>query len=422
VSTTLQFLLAVGVLILGARLGGALSKRLNQPAVLGELLAGLLLGPTLIGFLHLPWFTDEHLGENIQHLAELGVLFLMFLAGTEINLREMARTGRAAVAAGLLGVLVPVTFGTLAALMFNYRPLEALFLGIVLSATSVSISAQTLMELGVLRRRESLTLLGAAVFDDILVILVLSVFLALTGEQSGGALDIILVLGRMLAYLVLATILGLWLIPPLLRRVERWPINHGAISLAIVLALLYAWSAEVLGGMAAITGAFLVGLAVGRSPLRQEIEHSFSALTYGFFVPLFFVSIGLEANAREVTGSGLVFGLVLIVIAIITKIAGSGLGAYWGGLKAGEALRLGIGMVSRGEVGLIVASVGLNEGLIDDGVFAGIVLVVLATTLVTPVLLRWAYARAEAPAHTAEAAGSAPRRPPAKQITRSEGE
>jgi Kef-type K+ transport system membrane component KefB len=149
--------------------------------------------------------------------------------------------------------------------------------------------------------------------------------------------------------------------------------------------------------VAAITGAFLVGLAVARSPLRQQVEHGLSALTYGFFVPLFFVSIGLSANARAVTGPALVFGLVLIVVAIVSKIVGSGLGAFWGGLPRNEALRLGVGMVSRGEVGLIVASVGLTQGIIGNVAFSQIVLVVLATTLVTPLMLRWVYARADQP-------------------------
>jgi Kef-type K+ transport system membrane component KefB len=237
--------------------------------------------------------------------------------------------------------------------------------------------------------------LGAAVFDDILVILVLSVFLAVGGE-NGGLADIAGVLARMLVYLVLAALLGFWLVPALLRRVARLPISQGLVSFTIALALLYAWSAEALGGVAAITGAFVAGLAVARSPLRQQIEHDFSALTYGFFVPLFFVSIGLGANAREVSGTALLFAGVLIVVAIVSKIVGSGLGAWWGGLPRSEALRLGIGMVSRGEVGLIVASVGLSEGLIDGVIFAQIVLVVLATTLLTPLLLRWIYARAGA--------------------------
>ncbi len=402
-SAFLQFALAIALLIGAARLGGLLSKRLGQPGVLGELLVGVLLGPSLLNFFALSWFTDAHLGEQIKHLAELGVIFLMFLAGLEIELDELAKTGRAALLAGLLGVVAPVVLGAAAALLFNYPATEALFIGIVLSATSVSISAQTLMELGVLRRREGLTLLGAAVFDDVLVILVLSVFLALgaptnLGQGSGaggggGTANVVWVLVRMALYLGGAGLLGFTLIPWLMRQVHRWPIAQGLVSFAIVVVLLYAWAAEALGGVAAITGAFVVGLAFARSPLRQEVEHSFSALTYGFFVPLFFVSIGLAANVRALSGASLVFGLVLIVVAVVSKVVGSGLGAWWGGLKRGEALRLGLGMISRGEVGLIVASVGLSQGLIDNTVFAEIVLVVLVTTLVTPLLLRSAYAR-----------------------------
>jgi Kef-type K+ transport system membrane component KefB len=390
---TLQFILAVSTLIAGARVGGLISKRLGQPAVLGELLAGVLLGPSLLNFFHLPWFTDEHLGDGVKHLAEMGVIFLMFLAGLEIDLREMAKTGRAAALAGTLGVLAPVGLGLGAALLFRYPFLEALFIGIVLSATSVSISAQTLIELGVLRRRESLTLLGAAVIDDVLVILVLSVFLALGVEAAGGLGGVLIVFARMGAYLLVAAALGFFLIPRLAAWVERLPITQGLMSFVIVAALAYAWAAEVVGGIAAISGAFLVGLAFARSPLRQAIEHNFSALTYGFFVPLFFVSIGLEANARAVTGGGLLFGLALTLVAVVSKILGSGLGALWGGLTRSESLRLGIGMVSRGEVGLIVASVGLEQGLIDGVIFAEIVLVVLVTTVITPLLLRWAYAR-----------------------------
>lgn len=409
-SAFLQFALALAILIGAARLGGLLSKRLGQPGVLGELLVGVLLGPSLFNFLQLSWFTDAHLGEQIQHLAELGVIFLMFLAGLEIELDELRKTGRAALLAGLLGVLVPVGLGAGAALLFGYSASTALFIGIVLSATSVSISAQTLMELGVLRRREGLTLLGAAVFDDVLVILVLSVFLALGAGAGGGggAAEVVWVLVRMALYLGLAGVLGFTFIPWLMRHVSRWPIAQGLVSFAIVVVLLYAWGAEVLGGVAAITGAFLVGLAFARSPLRQEVEHSFSALTYGFFVPLFFVSIGLAANVRALSGAGLIFGLVLVLVAVVSKVLGSGLGAWWGGLTRGEALRLGLGMISRGEVGLIVASVGLNQGLIDSAVFAEIVLVVLVTTLVTPLLLRWAYARERRATVTAAAKPAPP--------------
>ncbi len=394
-SATLQFLLALSTLIACARIGGAVSKRLGQPAVLGELLVGVLLGPSLVNYFHLPWFTDAHLGESVKHLAELGVIFLMFLAGLEIDLAEMVKIGRAAVFAGVGGVIATLFLGFVVGLLFQLPWLTALFLSVALTATSVGISAQTLIELGVLRRRESLTLLGAAVIDDLLVLLVVSVFLALNGGAGGGFTSVLVVFARLGAFLALAAVTGFLVIPRATARVERLPISQGLVSFVIVVVLLYAWAAEVIGGIAAITGAFLVGLAFARSPLKQEIEHNFSALTYGFFVPLFFVSIGLEANARAVTGSSLLFGLVLVVVVVVSKIAGGGLGAWRGGLTRSESLRLGIGMIARGEVVLIVASVGLGENLIDVTLFAEIVLVVLVTTVITPLLLRWAYAQSE---------------------------
>src|SRR5574337_199064 len=193
----LQFLLAISILVACARLGGAVSKRLGQPAVLGELLAGVLLGPSLFNFFHLSWFTDAHLSESVKRLAELGVIFLMFLAGLEIDLAEMAHIGRAAMFAGLGGVIATILLGLGAGLLFKLPGLTALFLGIALTATSVGISAQTLMELGVLRRRESLTLLGAAVIDDLLVLLVVSVFLALSGGAGGGFTNVLAVFTRL---------------------------------------------------------------------------------------------------------------------------------------------------------------------------------------------------------------------------------
>lgn len=391
----LQFILSLGTLIACARIGGALSKRLGQPSVLGELLAGVLLGPSLFNFFHLSWFTDAHLSENVKHLAELGVIFLMFLAGLEIDLAEMVKIGRAAVFAGVGGVIATLFLGFVAGLLFQLPWLTALFLGIALTATSVGISAQTLMELGVLRRRESLTLLGAAVIDDLLVLLVVSVFLALSGGAGGGLANVLVVFARLGAFLALGVVAGVLVIPRATAWVERLPLSQGLVSFVIVVVLLYAWAAEVIGGIAAITGAFLVGLAFARTSLRQEIEHSFSALTYGFFVPLFFVSIGLQANIRAATGNSLLFGLVLVMVVVVSKILGGGLGAWWGGLTRRESLRLGLGMIARGEVVLIVASVGLDQNLIGEALFAEVVLVVLATTLLTPLLLRWAYARAD---------------------------
>ncbi|MGH2592910.1 MAG: cation:proton antiporter, partial [Anaerolineae bacterium] len=309
-SSFLQLSLALVIIILAAKAGGWISVRLRQPAVLGELLAGLVLGPTVIDLLHLPLFDPKVLEETVFDLADLGVVLLMFVAGMEVDLREMARAGRVAMLGGALGVLVPLGMGVAAALPFGYQGQAAIFVGIILTATSVSISAQTLLELGALRTREGLALLGAAVVDDVLVIVLLSIFLALSGGSAGiGAVAI--VIANMLIYLALAGALGWFVLPRVARWVDRQPISEGLAAMVLVSALAFAWAAEVVGGLAAITGAFIAGVGLGRSTLRDKIEEKMHTITYAFLVPIFFVSIGLEANAREITGNVLPFLLVL---------------------------------------------------------------------------------------------------------------
>ena len=290
-SAFLQLTLALAIIILAAKAGGLISVRLRQPAVLGELIMGVLLGPTIIDLVHLPFFSDpELLHEEIFDLATLGVVFLMFSAGLEIELSEMRRAGRAAVLSGTLGVVAPLIMGALAALPFGYHGNTAWFVGIILSATSVSISAQTLLELGVLRTREGITLLGAAVVDDVLVLIVLSVFLALVGGSGG---DVLVVMLKMLGYLIVSGALGWFVLPRVVAWVDRQPISEGLIATVVFITLIFAWSAEVIGGLAAITGAFIAGVGLGRSPLREKIEVKMRVVTYGLLVPIFFVSIGL---------------------------------------------------------------------------------------------------------------------------------
>ena len=397
----MQFLLALTIIVIAAKSSGYLSIRLGQPAVLGELLVGLILGPTVLDMLHWPVFGDEHLGETLSHLAHLGVLFLMFIAGLEVDLKAMVHTGRPAALAGIMGVVAPVALGVAAALPFGFDLQQSFVIGLVLAATSVSISAQTLMELGVLHSRVGVALLGGAVVDDVLVILFLSLFVALAGGGGGGVV-VLWVLLKMAAFLGLAIWLGARIIPRLSSLVNRLPISEGVVALAIVVTLLYAWAAEALGGMAAITGAFLAGLLFARTPLRHHIEARMRTLAYSWLVPVFFVSIGLEANARALGLEGLPFALLIVVVAVLSKVVGAGIGAWLGGFSNGEALRLGVGMISRGEVGLIVATVGLDAGLIGEGVFASVLLMVLATTLLTPIMLRALYPKTAGQAQPAE--------------------
>ncbi|GAP07285.1 MAG TPA: cation:proton antiporter [Anaerolinea thermolimosa] len=386
-SPFLQLILSLAVIILAAKAAGYLSTRIGQPSVFGELLIGLILGPSLLDLTHIQIITDKHLGEVLYELGEVGVLTLMFLAGLELEIDDLTRNTRVSALAGILGVLVPVGMGWLAGRMFQLPSDHAIFLGLTLGATSVSISAQVLMELNVLRSRVGLGLLGAAVFDDILVILLLSVFTALSGGDSGLAAIGLTVL-KMIAFLVISVGVGLYILPWVFHKVAHLGISQGTIALAVVVMLFYGLAAELIGGMAAITGTFVAGLMLGRTPEKRTIEHGFAILGYGFFVPIFFVNIGLQINVRQMPINALWLFLIISAVAISGKLVGAGLGARLGGFSWRESLQLGTGMISRGEVGLIVASVGLESGLLEPEIFSTIVGMVLVTTLVTPPMLR----------------------------------
>jgi len=394
----LQLVFCLMVIITAAKTGGWLANRLRQPAVLGELLVGVFLGPSVLDLLHLPFLAnpvEPHLlTEAVYELAELGVVCLMFLAGLEVDVGEMRRAGRVATLAGVSGVIAPLALGALVVLPFGYQGNAALFVGMILTATSVSISAQTLLELGMLRSREGIALLGAAVVDDVLVILLLSIFVAVATSTAGLA-AVPLILLRMFVYLAAAGAVSFLVLPRLADWVDRQSISEGLAALVLVVALAFAWTAEVGGGLAAITGAFIAGVGFGRSHLHAKITRSMHTITYAFLVPIFFASIGLKTDAHLLTGPNLLLIAVLVVAAVISKVIGCGLGARLGGFTNRESLRVGLGMISRGEVGLIVAAVGVDAGLIQPALFSSITFIVLITTLITPLLLRRAFAEKE---------------------------
>jgi Kef-type K+ transport system membrane component KefB len=393
----LQLILALVIIITIAKAGGYLSYKLGQPTVSGEVLAGLILGPTLLNMLNWPFFTDTHLAENIAHLAELGVLILMFIAGLELHLEDLIKSSKIAVLAGVLGFLVPVAMGYGAGTLFNFDLQQALFIGLALAPTSVSISAQTLMELKVLRTPVGISLLGAAVVDDILVVLGISIFAVLVGGSGGGLGSVLLILLRMILYLAIAIVLGVWVIPRLAQWVDRLPISQGLIAFTLVVLLLYGWSAEVLGKMAVIIGSFLAGVFLGQSEVKEKIERGLVPLAYGFLVPVFFVNVGLSSDLRQISAGGVWFLAALTLVAILSKVIGSGGGALLGRMTARQSLRLGASMISRGEVGLIAVSIGIAEGWIGGEVVSAVVIMVIITTLITPILLRWLYASKSKP-------------------------
>ena len=385
-SSFLQLAFLLTLILVAAKASGYLATKLGQPSVLGELIVGLLLGPSLVNIWHLPFITAAHVSETINELGELGVLLLMFIAGLELHLSDLAKNTKVAAYSGVLGVIVPVGLGFLAGEIFGMSLENSVFLGLTLGATSVSISAQTLMELKVLRSRVGLGLLGAAVFDDILVILLLSSFVALA--DGGSTLQILLVLAKMVGFLALSALFGLWALPRLTVAVSRLAVSQNILTLALIIMLTYGLAAELLGGMAAITGTFVAGLMFGRTPEKAQIEGGLRALSYAFLVPIFFVNIGLSIDLRQVSLSALWLMLAITLLAVIGKILGSGLGARLGKFSWLESLQLGIGMVSRGEVGLIVASIGLAAGHLTDDAFSAVVGMILITTLITPPLLR----------------------------------
>jgi len=392
----LQLAISLAIIITAAKLGGSLSFRIGQPAVLGELIVGILLGPSILNLLELPYFTDQHLPEVIHQLAEMGVLMLMFLAGLEMHLSDLLRSSKVAALAGVFGVILPLILGTITGRLFAMDILPAIFVGLILSATSVSISAQTLMELKVLRSRVGVGLLGAAVFDDVLVLLGLAVFTAVTQPEAGtGLINVLGIILKMALFLGIASAIGWWAFPRLNRRISNLPVSQGLIAFTFVTILLYAWLAETMGHMATITGAFLAGLWFSRTPERERIHHDIATIAYGVFVPVFFINIGLSVNARQLTWESDLLMLVMVLVAVIGKVLGSGYGAFWGGLTRREAIQLGVGMISRGEVGLIVAAIGIEESLIQESTFSAVVGVVILTTILTPLLLRALFPKAQ---------------------------
>ena len=369
----------------------------------GEILAGLILGPTLLDVLGWPVFgppqavalrEEAHLLAVVRDLADLGVILLMFVAGLETDLAEMRRVGKVAFWTAFGGVVLPMAGGMATAVLFGL-PLywEGIFIGAILTATSVSISAQTLMEIGALRTREGATILGAAVIDDVMGIIVLSFVVAFARASAGGVElgGVALVVIRMAAYFAIAVAAGR-LLGPVLRWASKLPVTQSVLAAAVVIAFVYAWAAEYAGGIAAITGAYIAGVLIAQTPFKPQIDAGLHPLTYSIFVPIFFIGIGLQANGREL-GDSIGFTVVLLVVAIVTKAVGCGLFSRLLGFSNQESVRVGAGMISRGEVGLIVAGYGLANGLIAQPVFSAAVIMVLVTTMVTPPLLRLTFPR-----------------------------
>jgi Kef-type K+ transport system membrane component KefB len=369
-----SLLLWVAVLLLAANLAGHLSQRAGLPSVFGKLVVGLVLGPAI---LHVVPLT-----QSIEDMANIGVVILMFVAGVETDLVQMRRVGLAATLAAWFGVLLPLGAGTILSFAFGFKLYSAIFVGTVLTATSVSISAQTLQELGYLQTKVGSTILGAAIIDDVLGILVLAVVTAFGGE-SGSWIAVI----KLLMFLPLAFLAGRFLVPPIVRRLELLGGKDVQIAVLLAMVLAFAWAAAQLGGLAAITGAYLAGVFVGRTHIRSEASELVSFLGYAFFIPLFFASVGMAVRLNDLRAAPF-FALCIIVAAVITKVLGCFMGAAMARFSIRDAGIVGIGMISRGEVALVIATIGLQTAVIGGTEFSVAVLMTVVTTLITPILLK----------------------------------
>ena len=372
----MEFILYLALILLSTKVAGDISVRLGQPAVLGKLIVGILIGPAVLGWIEKDSF--------ITHVSEIGVLLLMFIAGLETDVEQLRKNWKSAFAVAVGGIILPFIGGYGAAIAFGFSPTYALFFGVIFCATSVSISVQVLKEMNKLNSREGTTILGAAVVDDVLVVILLALIMSIVGQ--GGDVNLGLLVGKKLLFFAITFVAG-WLVVP---RVMKWlaplKVTEAVISAALIICFAFAYFAEWMQ-MAGIIGAFAAGIAVSLTPYKHDVEHKVEPIAYSIFVPVFFVSIGLNVSFDGI-GSNLGMLAVITIMAIVTKLAGGWLGARVTGFDSRSSLAIGAGMISRGEVALIIAATGLQSGLLQPEYFTEIIIMVIITTLVTPPMLK----------------------------------
>lgn len=383
-------LAALVAVIVATKLLGEIAQRLGQPAVLGELTAGVLLGGSVLGIVNA--------GDPVIHaLAQLGVLILLFEIGLQTDLRALARVGTTAVTVAIVGVALPFGLGYLGGRLLGLSTVAALVAGAALTATSIGISARVLSDLGRLRTPEGQVVLGAAVLDDVIGLIILSVVSTAVAGASITAGVVARTTGVAIGFIVVALIAGRFAIPPLFRLVERIRVAGALGSMALAFALLLAWLAAG-SGSAMIIGAFAAGLVLHGTPQRPEIGRATTSLGY-FFVPIFFASVGAAVDLRALaTPHAVAVGAVMIAVGVAGKVA-AGFSPWW---FRGNRLLVGVAMVPRGEVGLIFAQMGLLTGAITQDIFGALMLMVFVTTFVTPPLLSRIVGREATPDHEAQ--------------------
>lgn len=384
-----HYLLDIALILISTKLFGLVTRRIQLPQVVGALIAGLVFGPACLGWLSATDFLTQ--------MSELGVIVIMFIAGVGTDLKELRRTGKAGMAVATCGVLIPLVLGAGLMALFNRGSLaydgnallQNIFMGTILTATSVSITVETLKEIGKLSTKVGNTILAAALIDDVLGL----VCLTIVTSMAGADVSVGLVLLKIVAFFLFAAVAGAVAVQLFCRydaRVADRNLRRFPVA-AFVLCLVMAYAAEEIFGVADIIGAFAAGLVIANTPKAKYIESKFAPLSYLLLTPIFFAGIGIKVELPQMTPQLVLFAVLLAAVAILSKIIGCGLGAKACGFQMRQCVQVGCGMACRGEVALIVANKGMAMGIMNPELFGPVIIMVVCCAVFTPIMLKAAF-------------------------------
>jgi Kef-type K+ transport system membrane component KefB len=390
----IHVLISLATLLFAAKIFAEIFNKLKLPTVLGELLAGIIVGPFALG--SIPIFDGKPLiilDETVKQIGEISGIVILFIAGLEITPREFLRGGPASFTVGACGVIVPFFVGYYAFTIFGLGGLQSVLIATALTATSIAITVRVLTDLGKMQSKEAKLILGAAIVDDILAIAVLSVVTTMTqsGNMTPNIFEITFLILKILGIFA-ALLVGAILIVPRILHAERLWKSRGSIEGIVTASFFGASGIAAAVGLSPIVGAFAVGMAVASTKIIGKVEEYVDKLEI-IFAPLFFAIIGAQVNLTGFNLDVLTLSLIVIVVAIVTKLVGCGLPAIMFLKNKSKAMKVGIGMISRGEVGLIVAGIGVTSGVLSSNIYTSVIIMVAVTTIITPIWLKKAYSK-----------------------------
>ena len=386
----------LAIIMVAAKIMGLAVRKLNVPQVVGEILAGLIIGPSVLGFVQQSDFLSQ--------MAEIGVILLMFSAGLGTNLRDMAKTGLTAFLVACMGVFVPLLCGTLLYMAFygfdsigSAEFYKALFIGTILTATSVSITVKALAEMGKLKTKLGTLIVSAAIIDDVIGIIVLTMVVGMS-TGKGGSGQIIAVAVRSALFFVFSGGIG-FVIYKIFKRLDaKYKHTQRIPILGLALCMFMAYAAERYFGVADITGAFVAGIILCNIQDADYIERKMNINSYMLFGPVFFAGIGLKTDVSHISPDIILFSVCFVIVGLIAKIIGCGVTARLSRYSFGDSFKVGVGMMTRGEVALIVAQKGLSAKIIKPVFFTPVILLIIVSSILTPIALKMLYGRDKNPA------------------------